>query len=285
MQDRTRTVQVHSVDGGGGLKLHVRECGKADAPAILFLHGWSQHHLCWFRQFESPLAEAFRLVAMDLRGHGQSEAPLTPEAYTTGALWADDVANTIETLALGRPLLVGWSYGGFVIGDYLRVHGDGGIAGVNFVGAAIGAGKNWVGSHIGSGFIDLVRPACAEDQVVALRAVRAFLDLCFGKPVPPGDRELAMGWTMLVHPTVRLNLMRRTEDFTPELAGLTKPALVTHGDADAVMLPAMAETIHAGLPNSRMSEYPGVGHAPFLEAPDRFNTELAAFARDCFAAT
>jgi len=83
---------------------------------------------------------------------------------------------------------------------------------------------------------------------------------------------------------VRANLMQRTEDFTPELAALTRPALVTYGAADAVMLPAMAMTIHAHIPGGQMSEYPGVGHAPFLELPDRFNTELAAFARDCFAA-
>jgi len=46
----------------------------------------------------------------------------------------------------------------------------------------------------------------------------------------------------------------------------------------------MAKTIHAHLPHGRMSEYPGVGHAPFLEEPDRFNAELAAFARECFGA-
>lgn len=277
-------MQTHTVEGGGGLKLHLREWGRPDAPAILFLHGWSQHHLCWSRQFDSPLANDFRLVAMDLRGHGQSDAPTDVEAYTTGALWAADVRNVIDALGLGRPLLVGWSYGGFVIGDYLRVHGDAAIAGVNFVGAAIGAGKDWIGSHIGPRFVDLIRPACSEDQAVALHAVRAFLDLCFVRPIPPGDREMAMGWAMLVHPKVRANLMRRTEDFTPELAALTRPALVTYGAADAVMLPAMAMTIHAHIPGGQMSEYPGVGHAPFLELPDRFNTELAAFARDCFAA-
>ena len=140
-------MQTHTVEGGGGLKLHLREWGRPDAPAILFLHGWSQHHLCWSRQFDNPLANDFRLVAMDLRGHGQSEAPTDVEAYTTGALWAADVRNVIDALGLGRPLLVGWSYGGFVIGDYLRVHGDAAIAGVNFVGAAIGAGKDWIGSH------------------------------------------------------------------------------------------------------------------------------------------
>jgi len=277
-------MQAHTVVGGGGLKLHVRECGKSDAPAILFLHGWSQHHLCWGKQFDSALAGEFRLVAMDIRGHGQSEAPLEPEAYTTGALWADDVRNTIDALALERPVLVGWSYGGFIIGDYLRVYGDGDIAGVNFAGAAIGAGKPWFGTHLGQRFLERIPPACSEDQTVALPAVRDIQHLSFARPLPPEAMELVMGWTMLVHPKVRFNLMRRTEDFTPELAKLTKPVLVSYGDSDVITLPAMAKTIQSHVPGCRMSEYKGVGHAPFREDPHRFNAELAAFARDCFGA-
>ena len=67
---------------------------------ILFIHGWSQNHLCWAKQYESSLADEFRLVAYDLRGHGMSEAPLEPEHYTYGELWADDVAAIIEQLRL-----------------------------------------------------------------------------------------------------------------------------------------------------------------------------------------
>ena len=73
-----QTRRIHSVRGGGGLRLHVREWGRADGPPILFIHGLSQSHLCWARQYQSFLAEEFRLVACDLRGHGMSEAPPGP---------------------------------------------------------------------------------------------------------------------------------------------------------------------------------------------------------------
>ena len=96
--------------------------------------GWSQHHLCWSKQFESGLADKFRLVAIDLRGHGQSEAPLDSESYTIGALWADDLNCVIKALKLDSPVLVGWSYAGLIISDYFRKYGDDAIAGVNFVG-------------------------------------------------------------------------------------------------------------------------------------------------------
>jgi len=138
-------MQQHTVPGGGGLKLHVREWGNPNAPAIFFIHGWSQHHLCWQAQIESALAESHRLVAMDLRGHGQSEAPLEAEHYTRGELWAEDVRNVLKALDLRDAILVGWSYGGFIIGDYLRRYGDGDIAGINFAAAAVVIGQRWFG--------------------------------------------------------------------------------------------------------------------------------------------
>jgi pimeloyl-ACP methyl ester carboxylesterase len=135
-------MKKHTARGGGGLRLHVREWGKADGPRILFIHGWSQNHLCWVKQYESALADEFRLVAYDLRGHGMSEAPLEPEHYTDATLWADDVAAIVGQLELDRPVLVGWSYGSYVICDYVRLHGQDRIAAINFVEGAVKLGES-----------------------------------------------------------------------------------------------------------------------------------------------
>src|SRR4029450_12892409 len=85
-QQPTRPAKIHTVQGGSGLRLHVREWGRADGPPILLIHGISQSHLCWAKQYHSTLADEFRLVAYDLRGHGMSEAPLEPEHYAGGQL-------------------------------------------------------------------------------------------------------------------------------------------------------------------------------------------------------
>ncbi len=271
--------QRHTVKGGGGLRLHVRESGKGDGPPILLIHGWSQNHLCWYRQCESSLADEFRLVAFDLRGHGMSEAPLEPEHYTDGALWADDVAAIIDHLHLERPVLVGWSYGAFVICDYLRAYGAEGIAAVEFVEGAVKLGDTAFGTLIGPGFLDHFAPATADDLPTNIWAMRAFLRACLAKPLPADAFETALCWNIVVPARVRANLAAREIDSDDVLRALEVPLLVTHGRADTVVLPAMAEHILATCPAAEASWYDGVGHAPHLEDPERFNRELAALTR------
>ncbi len=180
-------MEIHSVKGGGDLRLHVREWGNPDGPPILFIHGWSQNHLCWARQHESTLRDEFRLVAYDLRGHGMSEAPLEPTHYTDGKLWADDVAAIIEQLNLERPVLVGWSYGAFVICDYVRTHGAERIAGIEFVEGLTKLGEAAFGTLIGSGFLDHFAHATADDLPTNISAMRAFVRACVAKPISAED--------------------------------------------------------------------------------------------------
>jgi pimeloyl-ACP methyl ester carboxylesterase len=81
---------------------------------------------------------------------------------------------------------------------------------------------------------------------------------------------------MAVPARVRANLAAREIDDDDVLRALTVPLLVTHGRADTVALPAMAEHILATCPVAKASWYDGVGHAPHLEDSERFNRELAA---------
>jgi non-heme chloroperoxidase len=272
-------MQVHTVTGGGGVRLHVREWGNADGPPILFIHGWSQNHLCWDKQYESALRDEFRLVAFDLRGHGMSEAPPGPEPYTDDALWADDLAAVIDALALEHVVLVGWSYGAFIICDYLRAYGQDRVAAVNFVEGAVKLGEAAFGTLIGPGFLDHFVDLTADDLPANIRGLRAFLRACLAKPVSAEDFETALCWNMAVAPQVRASLAAREIDGDDVLADLAVPVLVPQGRSDTVVLPAMAEHVLATCPTAEASWYDGVGHVPHLEEPGRFNRELAALTR------
>ena len=199
MNATTRTGATrHEVRGGGGLRLHVREWGRPDGQPIVLIHGWSQNHLCWAHQYDSALADEFRLVAYDLRGHGMSDAPLDAAHYTDAALWADDLAAVIEALDLQRTVLVGWSYGGFVICDYLRRHGQGHVAAINLVEGCVKLDESAFGTLIGPGFLDHFVDATADDLPTNIRAMRSFVRTCLARPIDPDELETAVCWNVTV---------------------------------------------------------------------------------------
>jgi pimeloyl-ACP methyl ester carboxylesterase len=218
-------------------------------------------------------------VAFDLRGHGMSEAPLDPEPYADAALWADDVAAILEQLGLERPVLVGWSYGAFVICDYVRAQGQEQIAAIDFVEPAVKLGPGAFGTLIGSGFLDHFPGLTADDLPTNIKAMRAFVRACTATPLSADALETALCWSMAVPARVRANLAARELDEDDVLRTLTMPVLVTQGRADTVVLPAMAEHVLATCASADVSWYDGVGHLPHLEAPERFNRELGALTR------
>src|SRR6185503_7988495 len=118
-----------------GVAISVREWGRADGWPIVFVHGLAQAHLSFLPQFASGLAARHRLVAYDLRGHGESAKPADPVYYQQGRRWADELAAVIDGLALDKPIVVGWSLGGRVLRQYLIHHGDAKLGGVHIVSA------------------------------------------------------------------------------------------------------------------------------------------------------
>jgi pimeloyl-ACP methyl ester carboxylesterase len=266
----------HRVHGGGGTVLRADEAGNAEGRPIVFLHGFSQCRLSWRRQMAdgTALAERFRLVAVDLRGHGDSDKPL--EAYGDSKLWADDVAAVIDGLRLDRPVLVGWSYAGVVMADYLSVHGEDAIAGTSWVDAVFMLGRPGR-AHLGDEFVALVPGFYSTDAGESVAALSTFVRMCVHDEPEPEDVFYALGYNAVVPPHVRRGLFSRTLDHSGTLARLTTPALVTHGSQDVIVLPSSGQAIADTIPGAELSRYEGVGHSPFLEAPERFNAELAAF--------
>jgi non-heme chloroperoxidase len=272
-------ITTHTMPGGGGLRLHVREWGRPDGPPILFVHGWSQSHLSWHMQYESELADEFRLVAFDLRGHGMSEAPLGSQHYTHPGLWAYDVAAIVEELELERPVLVGWSYGAFVICDYLRAYGQDRIGAIEFVGGAVKLGEAAFGPLIGPGFLDHFADATSDDLPTSIRGMRGLIAAFSANGLPAVEAEALLAASMTVPARIRANLAARERDCDDVLRALKLPLLVAQGRADTIVLPAMAEHILAVCPTAEASWYAGIAHVPHLEAPERFNRELAELGR------
>jgi pimeloyl-ACP methyl ester carboxylesterase len=272
-------MRTHALTGGGGVQLAVHEYGISSGPAIVLIHGFSQSHHVWSKQFQSVLAQEFRLVCPDNRGHGMSEKPLGAEHYTEADRWAEDVQTILAGLALRRPVLVGWSYGGFIINDYLARYGQAHIGGINYVGAGVLLGVEKAANAYGRAFMDSVPGLCSDDPEENGRAARLFLRALFAAPPSPEEFETLLAACMAVPPAVRRALLSRSIDRDAILRAVTVPVLISQGAEDAVVLAAHTAHLQSCIPGARASFYAGVGHSPFFEDPSRFNRELAAFAR------
>ncbi|MFC4359456.1 alpha/beta fold hydrolase [Halobium salinum] len=260
---------------GGGVELHVAETGNPDGRPVLFLHGYSQSHRSWTPQFDSGLADEFRLVAPDHRGHGRSEKPR--EGYDRSDLWAADVRAILDALDLDDVVLVGWSYAGLVALDYLDAHGTDRVAGVNLVGAISKMGTEAATALLGSAYVDLLPRLGSDDAEESVAALVDFLRLCVHGDLSDEDRYAMLGYNVVVPPHVRRSLRNRTVDHDDTLADLDVPVLFTHGEHDAVVDVEAAEGNAERTPDARLSTFPDAGHTPFWDNPGRYNRELRAF--------
>jgi pimeloyl-ACP methyl ester carboxylesterase len=255
-----------------GVAISVREWGNAEGWPILFVHGLAQSHLAFLPQLASPLADRYRLVAYDLRGHGESAKPFDPSFYRESHRWADEVEAVIDGAALVEPVLVGWSLGGRVLRQYLIHYGDARIGGLNFVACRP--------------FEDpaVLAPASRADlagrpDTLAQRvdAHIAFLRACFHRQPPADEFAAALAYNVIVPQEIREAISgwsTSLADTRAAFAKVTVPTLVTHGRNDALILPAAAEMTAAAIPGSRISWYDDCGHSPFFEHAGRFNREL-----------
>ena len=268
-------MKSHMITGGGGLQLHAIEAGNPAGKSFVFFHGFSQNALSWIRQLSSPLAETFRLIAMDLRGHGRSGRPR--EGYGDSRLWADDVHALIKALDLEHPILCGWSYGPLVILDYLRHYGEEGIGGINFVGGVTKLGSDAALSVLTPKFLDLIPGFFSTDAEDSVQSLTSLLRLCFATEPSPEDLYRMIGYSVSVPPYVRQALFSRAFDNDDLLPRLRKPVLITHGTQDAIVNPAVLEkemSLIAGAKVERMA----TGHACFWDDAAGYNALLREFA-------
>lgn len=260
------------IEGADGVPLVVAEGGQPDGPEILFLHGFGRSYIDFQSQFEGPLADKYRLIAYDLRGHGNSGKPWRKEDYLESKLWADDVKSVMDATATKKPILVGWSYGGIVALDYVKIYGDSSIAGINFIGNApvLAYGK-------------MKTSGLSPEDMNGLSVVRNIsgykkaLNLLVAEDRGEEWKQHAMLITMMMPAYVRRAMVERSLDYRDVISTIKVPLLITYGEEENGFDNDLADAIEKIMPGARMSTYAGVGHSPFLEAAERFDAELASF--------
>ena len=273
-----------TVAGAGGAPLNVMEMGNPSGPEILFIHGMGMSYLSFQPQYQSTtLARDFRIVAMDLRGHGASAKPWRTEDVQTSSIWADDVAAVIAAKQLQKPVIVAWSFGGFVTADYVRKYGHADIAGINFVGTLAGLVKQAppVGRMTPEQLKRRSAMQTSGNMLDKLTIVEETTQLFEFSGMTPEYRELMVNMGVMVPAYFRKAFAGSDldhRDVTPNLKGL--PILVTMGEFDIAQSSEAYARLKQALSWASFSEYADTGHLPFAQNPERFNRELSEFVRE-----
>ncbi|MEZ5459932.1 MAG: alpha/beta hydrolase [Steroidobacteraceae bacterium] len=238
-QPKPQRLAVDFVTAPDGLPICVAETGNPTGPAILLIHGFSQTYAVFKRQFESDLARDFRLVAMDTRGHGCTGKPLTADAYLDSKLWADDIAAVIAAKRLVRPVLVGWSAGGYWIADYVRHYGTDNVA-----------GSVLAGSHGGMlprptdpASVERMRAMVAAsanfspDVEQAIAGGDAFVNVMGATPLPDDIRRIMHAGTLMLPAYARRLMSGRDMQHEDVITKFRSPVLFIIGDRDRIATP------------------------------------------------
>lgn len=250
---------------------------EGEGRPLVLLHGLMAHR--GFFPAQRALAERFRLVTIDLRGHGGTRTGNRPPDVET---LAGDVGALAAALDLRGAIGVGWSLGAAVLWHVLT-----GPETDRFDGAVVidmtPCVRNGAGWSLG-----LAPELCeARAQAIANQfetfaatagaAIFAAPDRA-GEPHPlagwaaeefaRNDRSaIAALWASLVE-----------QDFRPRLAAVRQPTLVVHGAHSHLYGPETAGHLAAALPRARALCFERSGHAPHLEQPELFNEALIDFA-------
>lgn len=250
---------------------HVAYSDEGRGRPLVLLHGLMADSAFFERQ--RALADSFRIVAVDLRGHGATPAGTEPPTIRR---LADDVAELAAALDLEGAVGIGWSLGAAVLWRVLA-----GPASPRFVGAVVVDMTPRVLNDAGWD-LGLSRETCEarsqaiRDDFPAFAAAAG--QAIFAEPGAAADRAArafaandpaAIGalWESLVE-----------EDFRPLLPSIRQPTLVVHGAHSHLYGADTAGHLVAALPKARAVAFDRSGHAPHLEESERFNATIREFA-------
>ncbi len=247
----------------------------AGRPLVL-LHGLMAHR--GFFRFQRVLESEFRLVSVDLRGHGES---VHAGDRPTVEQLADDVTTLVEHLDLKGAIGIGWSLGASVLWHVLT-----GPSASRFAGSVIidmtpkvRNGDDWQ-LGLSSELCEARRAGMASEfETFAASAGHAM----FAQPLDPERSELAewAGAEFARNDQASISALWDSlveQDLRPLLRRIEQPSLIVHGAQSQLYGADTAEYLAKALPDARCVRCDQAGHAPHLEQPELFNTSIRQFA-------
>ncbi len=279
------TVTSPATDTSPGVALHVEDSGGDGRPVVL-IHGWPLNGRSWQAQSDALIAAGHRVVTYDRRGFGRSDKPRG--SYADGGYeyetFTADLAAVLERLDLRDVTLVGFSMGGGEVARYVGRHGEDRVHSVAFV-AAIPPCLGKAPDNP-SGPMDEAAVAGMQEGLRADREgfLRQFMTSFFSAD---GDLKVTQQeLTDTLDLAAEADLTAAVEciaafsltDFRADLAAVTVPTLVVHGDSDAIVpIEVSGRLTHEAIPGSELVVLAGGPHGLNLSHAEELSRVLVEF--------
>lgn len=252
---------------------------EGDAPALL-IHGFTGTLRNWGLTVPALAQAGYTTLSADNPGHGDSSAPETFEPYAL-----HNVARVLHTLAEGLEfcpgVVIGHSMGGAIAEEYAIAHPED-VRALVLIGSAGGA--SGPEREDLSGDMEMLRAAFDEGGMAAV----------FDAQVANGKRPEAAQTTAERRALLRREFartsfagyefgalaLRTRRETLNDLATLTCPVLVVHGEHEHPQLIQVSMDLKETIPGARLAVIPDAGHSPQFETPDAFNAVLLEFLAD-----
>lgn len=265
----------------GSDSLHVEDYGGAGRPVVL-IHGWPLSGASWSGQVPALTAAGYRVITYDRRGFGRSDKPGPACSYDYGTL-TGDLDTVLRELDLRDATLVGFSMGGGEVARYIGTHGEDRLRSVVFA-ASITPCLLKDDEHPDGAMDD----ETVRGMQSALEAdPHGFLDQFTRNFFSAGDElkiseaqrqeALAIAREADVH-AAKECIRSWVTDFTGDLAKVTVPTLVIHGDADGIVpLEKSGRRTHELVAGSEYHVVAGAPHGFNVSHAEEFNRVLLDF--------
>ncbi len=261
----------------GGVRLHYLESGPAAAPPVLLIHGFGDNSFSW-DGWTKVLAPGHHVLAVDLPGHGLTQAPAdfpaTPDHY------ADVLAGFLAKLGITHAGVAGNSLGGAIAWTMALRHPD-------------TVGRLILVDAAGWPNVSLQKPPLAF-RLMRYKLGRDLIASIDNTPlIREGLKKDVVDQSVLTDDFIRrwadlqrlpghrtiLTSLRPGEIAAsgPLLARITAPTLVLWGADDQLIDVAAAHKFAEAIPHAKLIVYPHVGHLPQVDAPERSARDAAAF--------
>jgi len=253
-----------------GVVLHVQDLGAADRPALVFSNSLGTDFRIW-NEVVARLADRFRIVLYDKRGHGLSELGETPYRISDHV---NDLAALLDDLAIEGAVICGLSVGGLIAqGLYARRPEL--VSGLILCDTAhrIGSAELWNG-----------RIAAIEKGGIASIA-EAILERWFSRDLRENDPVALAGWRSMLTRTPQEGYLGtgvaiRDADFTKEARQIKVPTICIVGAEDGATPPALMRETADLIPGAGYEIIEGAGHLPCIEQPQILAELIDRFTRE-----